>query len=246
MTIGIYLFTNKINNKKYIGQSVNIEKRYAEHRTRPFNQSSTMYNGKFYRAIRKYGIDNFTFEIIDSNENYTKEELNFLEKKYIQQYDTYINGYNMSYGGDSIYVPQKVNFEDRVKIQNLIKNTDITFSQIAKEFKIEPSLISQVNQGIIWVIVGEKYPLRDRVNIKQNKGERNPSARLTDNEVMKMRERYVTETMPDIYKDYSYMSFQEVKKVIYGSQFKHLPVYKKREKQWYLNGTSIDYPCLKE
>ena len=35
MTRGIYCFTNKINNKQYIGQSMNIEKRYSDHKTRP-------------------------------------------------------------------------------------------------------------------------------------------------------------------------------------------------------------------
>ena len=68
MTIGIYKITNLLNNKIYIGQSLNIERRFKEH----------CYKGKESRipldlAIQKYGKDNFTFEII---ENCLKEELN--------------------------------------------------------------------------------------------------------------------------------------------------------------------------
>ena len=46
-----------------------------------------------------------------------------------------------------------------------------------------------------------------------------------------MRERYVNETLPEIYEDYKdQVSFSTVKKVLYGVQFKSLPIYKKRQK----------------
>ena len=61
---GIYKFTNKINGKSYIGQSQDLETRYKTH-LRNFNkESASMYNGLFYRAIRKYGIENFNYEIL--------------------------------------------------------------------------------------------------------------------------------------------------------------------------------------
>ena len=52
------------------------------------------------------------------------------------------------------------------------------------------------------------------------------------------------DTLYEIYKDKC--SFSEMKKICYGSQFQHLPIYKKRQKQWILNGTCIDYPRLEE
>ena len=59
--------------------------------------------------------------------------------------------------------------------------------------------------------------------------------------------RYINETMPEIYQDYKdRCSFSELKKIIYGSQFKNLPCYKKRLKCWVLKGTCIDYPRLEE
>ena len=45
---GIYCFTNRINNKKYIGQSVNLEERYKSHLRNYNNPNNTSYSGKFY------------------------------------------------------------------------------------------------------------------------------------------------------------------------------------------------------
>lgn len=64
--IGIYKFTNKINNHAYIGQSIDIEKRRKTHLQRAYcnSPSNKEYDKTFYRAIRKYGWDNFDFEIL--------------------------------------------------------------------------------------------------------------------------------------------------------------------------------------
>ena len=53
--IGIYIFKNKINGKVYIGQSVNIAKRYIKHKFACNNIKSKEYNYPLYVAIRKYG-----------------------------------------------------------------------------------------------------------------------------------------------------------------------------------------------
>lgn len=49
--IGIYCFTNKLNNKRYIGQSIHIEKRYKEHlKASLYSKTHSL----FYNAIKKY------------------------------------------------------------------------------------------------------------------------------------------------------------------------------------------------
>lgn len=98
--IGIYCFTNKINNKKYIGQSVDIKQRWRLHKTSAFSPDNKDYNSYFHNALRKYGWDNFNKEVLTEC---TKEELNELEKYYIKKFDTCNreNGYNLTYGGDS-------------------------------------------------------------------------------------------------------------------------------------------------
>lgn len=100
--VGIYKITNKINNKSYIGQSIDIERRWKQHTTEPFNDNADTYNTLFYRAIRKYGLENFQFEVI---EQCLKEQLNEREKYWIQYYNTYVDnpnshGYNMTKGGE--------------------------------------------------------------------------------------------------------------------------------------------------
>lgn len=85
----IYKITNNINGKSYIGQTVrSVEVRIKEH----IRKSCIM-----SRAFKKYGIENFTIEIIDSA--YSEEELNKKEIYWISKFDTFKNGYNLCEGG---------------------------------------------------------------------------------------------------------------------------------------------------
>lgn len=97
----IYKATNKANGKVYIGQSSHS----LEWRVRKHKQDSQKEDTYFYRAIRKYGFDNFEWEVIDNTAT-THEELNELEKFYIKQYESFDNknkGYNSTSGGDYAY-----------------------------------------------------------------------------------------------------------------------------------------------
>lgn len=90
----IYKITNKINQKVYIGYTENINKRIQEHKN-----SSKSKNNKFYKAIRKYGWDNFYFEIIYQSPD-SEHCLNVMENYFITQYDSFTNGYNSTLGGE--------------------------------------------------------------------------------------------------------------------------------------------------
>lgn len=97
MSMGIYKYENKLNGHIYIGLSRNIEKRYSQHLydARHKERSGTGID----IAIRKYGIENFTFEIIELCE---ESKLDEREKYWIDYYDSYNNGYNRTVGGGSL------------------------------------------------------------------------------------------------------------------------------------------------
>jgi len=59
--------------------------------------ASRIEDSKFYRAMRKYGEENFYIELL---ETVAIESLNDREKYWIKQYDSYYNGYNSTFGGD--------------------------------------------------------------------------------------------------------------------------------------------------
>lgn len=96
----IYKITNTINNKLYIGQSVDLRTRTRLHEEIGFNKNDKQYDHPLYRAIRKYGITNFKIEIIEHCSSL--DELNEREIYYIATLDTIIDhgkGYNLEYGG---------------------------------------------------------------------------------------------------------------------------------------------------
>lgn len=123
--VGIYKITNKINGKCYIGQSIDINDRWIRHRSRPFQVNDSAYNTYLYRAIRKYGLNNFIFEIL---EECPREDLNEREIYYIDFYNSYYtnNGYNMTFGGEGGIK------RDNKKICDMW-DSGYTISKIAKE-----------------------------------------------------------------------------------------------------------------
>ena len=91
-----------INNKVYIGQTKNFPKRMKEHIKLSKNTLDKRSNYPLYKAIRKYGIDNFSFEILEEN-IFDQNVLNEKEIEYIKLYKaTNPNfGYNISIGGNN-------------------------------------------------------------------------------------------------------------------------------------------------
>lgn len=86
----IYKITNTITNKSYIGQTTKtVEERWTRHKN---DALSGRLNTHFANAIRKYPIETFIVETIDTAT--TQEELTKKEYKWIQYYDTVKNGYN--------------------------------------------------------------------------------------------------------------------------------------------------------
>lgn len=111
----VYKYTNKINGKVYIGQTLHPKQRKENHKCAPTN-------GVFHKAVRKYGWDNFEYEVLcvvkkpDYKE--AKELLNRVEILFISHYDSFNNGYNMTIGGDQVMKSRKHSDETIQKIKD--------------------------------------------------------------------------------------------------------------------------------
>lgn len=92
---GIYKITAKHNNKVYIGQSIDIYNRWKSH-WKQVNQGASDH---IHNSMRKYGKEGFTFEII---ERCSQDIINEREKYWINFYDSYNNGYNLTTGGEGV------------------------------------------------------------------------------------------------------------------------------------------------
>lgn len=98
MSCGIYVIINEENNKKYVGQSINIENRWKQHLYDVTHRAERSCG--IDMAMIKYGIEKFHYEILEECE---PSELNDREIYWIEKLDTYQgDGYNRSIGGQSL------------------------------------------------------------------------------------------------------------------------------------------------
>ena len=91
----IYKISNNLNNKVYIGSSIDVERRWRQHKEASINEKDHHYNYPLMIAFRQFGIDNFTFEIIDTLPDYQtmiKAEHNWIVKENC----VVPNGYNQT------------------------------------------------------------------------------------------------------------------------------------------------------
>lgn len=95
---GIYRIENLINHKNYIGQTTQMNTRWSVHKRLAFEPNAVSYNYPLYKAIRKYGLNNFNFTVL---EECSEKELDEKEISWIKHFDSYgPNGYNQTAGGN--------------------------------------------------------------------------------------------------------------------------------------------------
>lgn len=94
---GIYMIKNTVNNKAYIGQAKDIERRWASHRTEL--NAKRHVNRHLQGAWNKYKQGSFNFVVL---EECMESELDYKEQYYIGLYDTYEHGYNLDRGGQGV------------------------------------------------------------------------------------------------------------------------------------------------
>lgn len=157
---GIYKITNQVNGKCYIGQSVNIARRWRDHKKTSSDASYNAYDSVLHKAFRKYGIENFSFEVL---EECSQESLNAKEIYWINYFnsDDSQRGYNLTPGGDNVGQKcRKLTDEQLQELKRLLKTTLISQTDLAKQFNISQMAVSDINRGISYPDLNEVYPLR--------------------------------------------------------------------------------------
>lgn len=225
--IGIYKYTNKLNNKIYIGMSNDIQRRKHEHQTLA-NRGENMY---IHRAIKKYGIENFQFEIIETFDIEDRCLMGEREKYWIQFYDSYKNGYNETIGGDIQQGRAKLTQEDVIQIRKRYANHERCMI-VYEDYKdrIGRTGFNKIWKGETWKnIMPEIYTEENKLYNKLhtgNVGSWNGRSKLTEQEVIDIRTRYKNgEPWQNIYPDYQdKMTYKSFQNLIYGYTWKHIKI----------------------
>ena len=133
----IYKITNKLNNKVYIGQTIQkpIE-RFYQHCAKKCDKY--ILNMVIHKAIFKYGKDNFTFEVI---EEVPKQQLNEREEYWIKYYNSYTDGYNSTKGGQKGNKPFK-DIDNKTIIEQYQQGKSLR--TIGKMFNIDKATVKSI------------------------------------------------------------------------------------------------------
>lgn len=131
----IYIATNTVNTKQYVGQSTKYP---HEHRGRIHEHRLANRKYLFHKAIRKYGFDNFTWEVIHYP-GASQDALNAIERWHIAKLGSLVpNGYNLETGGKS---GGKLSPEARAKISASHKGKTLSKEHRAKVSKVHKGKI---------------------------------------------------------------------------------------------------------
>ena len=157
----IYIIKNDINDKVYIGQSINPENRFKGHIQ---DKNRKQHNSAIDGAIKKYGEKHFWFEILEKDVvNYNERE-----KYWIRFYNSICpNGYNILDGGEVPPVNKGLNNnkskfsqKDLEELVELLKKPNITLQDIANYFSVSYRTISNFNKGKTYHNNEIDYPIR--------------------------------------------------------------------------------------
>lgn len=130
----IYIIKNKINNKVYIGQTINsLSYRFGQHTRAPLNKC---HKNSIDYAIQSLGIENFFIELL---EECPISELDTKEIYWINFYDSYNNGYNLTRGGQFSRI-NKISEDILIKIIKDYKN-EIPVKEICQKYNINKTTL---------------------------------------------------------------------------------------------------------
>lgn len=136
----IYKITNDINNKMYIG--LTNKSNPIDRWTRHLQDYNKYLERPLYRAMNKYGVEHFHFEVIEETNNPAERE-----QYWISKLRTYIgfsdcNGYNATLGGDGVFINTFENGEKEFIIE--LYKEGLSCNEIAKQTNHSTETISNL------------------------------------------------------------------------------------------------------
>ena len=213
----IYIIRNYINDKVYIGQSVDSKQRWANHlsNARHKNRWSAI---DF--SMAKHGIENFYYEIIETTENYNERE-----RYWIQYYNSVLpNGYNCDLGGSGLSGVESHNglIKDQEMLESIITELiagNKSQVMIGEQYGISKKIISAINRGTAYRQPGIQYPIRRKIQD------------LVESDAKKIQQDLLTGkvTCPELALKYQY-SLSAIQAV---------------NKGWVFNNSEYTYPLFK-
>lgn len=262
---GIYSITNTINGKRYIGMSNNIKIRWRNHKTEL--KKNKHHSSKLQNAWNKYGKDAFKFEVLHEVDCMEGLELTEKEliKKYDsfkngyncseggEKLPGYVQPENtrqalLKRNAGNKYFEGKKHDEETKQLmskkhsgennpfygkkhteESLNKTSEASIQMWKDNYEKHYNRLKTLNQS----------PERREAVSKQMRGENNRNAKFTEYDAIQIRIRYLKGEIPSkIHKDYQNTSLSGLKKICYGSSWKHIPKDLKE-----LENMLINYQC---
>lgn len=248
MITGIYEITNLVNNKKYIGQSKKVPGRWNDHIRIAFIDQNLLknktdirdYKLPIHNAMRKYGVENFSFRILEFCE---QDDLNIREQFWIEKLKTNQPdyGYNLTPGGQKNF---QVNGERHgmakltqaqvddiiMMLQDKKDNNEI----LSKYPFISRGMIANINQGKNWKKEGIEYPIVNDRALQANIASHQKRRVFSPDQIITIRKLYANgKTLTEITDIFNnIVSISMIKSIVYGESYKDIPLFKAKEQKW--------------
>ena len=160
----IYIIRNTVNDKVYIGQSVDYKYRFRKH-CETARRNSFKYKSYLYNAMNEIGIEKFYVELLEAQiEDYNEKEI-----YYIKKFNSLRpNGYNLADGGDwyphlggvEHHSAKIHSIEELESIYEELMDPSLTLSEVAEHFGVNFSVIQRINAGQTYHNDNLTYPLK--------------------------------------------------------------------------------------
>lgn len=213
----IYRYTSP-KGQSYIGLTNNLDRRELQHKSDV--------NSAVYPLINKYGEDLekvilFTaFGVVNAKE---------VEQEFIDQYDSYYNGYNRTLGGDAILHSRVLTEEQVLEIVEHLKEGTMTYKDIGNIYNVGEVCIRYISNGRNWTTV-----TGGKVNKEKcySKGSGHYNSKLTESMVIEIKTRLNNlDELDNIASDFN-ITKSAVKQIYAGHNWKGVgPEIKKRPKR---------------